>query len=129
MHTFFNFEFYKQRKKLFSNDDYRPITIFNVVYRIFANVLSNQLEYAMSVLIRTHRTCGLQGISMRTTINTVRTALEFRPYTYDQFTFLMLSTVRASSFCCQTWSKLASAKRCHPLLYKCSIRLIVNGYL
>lgn len=86
---------YSDREKLRHVDGYRPITLCNVDYKIFAKILSNRLQFAMSILIGAHQTCGLKGRSIQTNIHIARTVLEHSSHSYDQLAILQVDLAKA----------------------------------
>lgn len=83
------------KEKLLSVDGYRPITLANVDYKIFAKVLSNRLQYAMTVLIGPHQTCGLSGHSIQNNMHIARTIIEYYFGFYEQLALLQIDLAKA----------------------------------
>lgn len=55
---------------------YRPITLTNTDYKIFAKVLGRRLQSVITRLVGPHQTCGIKGRSIVTNIHVARTVLE-----------------------------------------------------
>lgn len=55
---------------------YRPITLTNIDYKIFAKVLTRRLQSVISSLIGEHQSCGIKGRSIQTNIHVARSILE-----------------------------------------------------
>lgn len=62
---------------------------------IFETVLSNRLKIAMSILIGSHKTCGLERRSMQTNIHIARAVLEHCSSSHDRLTMLEVGSAKA----------------------------------
>lgn len=56
--------------------DYRPITLCNVDYKVYAKVLASRLQCVMGKLVGQHQTCAIKGRSIQTNIHVLRTILD-----------------------------------------------------
>lgn len=55
---------------------YRPITLCNVDYKIFAKILARRLQGVAREIIGDHQTCGIQGRTIATNVHVARSVLE-----------------------------------------------------
>lgn len=55
---------------------YRPITLCNVDYKVFAKILARRFQSVACKLIGEHQTCGIQGRSITTNVHVARSVLE-----------------------------------------------------
>lgn len=55
---------------------FRPITLCNVDYKIFAKILSRRFQRVACQLIGGHQTCGIRGRSITTNVHVARSVLE-----------------------------------------------------
>lgn len=66
----------EEEAKLRYVSGYRPITLCNVDYKIFAKVLARRLQSVTTVLVGEHQTCGIKGRSIQTNVHIARSLLE-----------------------------------------------------
>lgn len=127
-----------EKEKLRFVECYRPITLTNVDYKIYAKVLSNRLQYAMALLIGPHQTCGLKGRSIQTNLHLVRTALQYCSSHCDHFALLQIDLAKAFDRVNHTFLfKLLEHANVGSVVYNgvrmcytnCSTNIIVNGNL
>lgn len=57
--------------------DYRPITLCNADYKIYAKVLAARTQLVIHKLVGEHQTCGIKHRAIQTNIHLVRTILEW----------------------------------------------------
>lgn len=75
--------------------DFRPITLCNVDYKIFAKVLATRLQRVISNLVGEHQTCAIKGRSIQTNIHVVRTVLDWCREMHDQVALIQLDLAKA----------------------------------
>lgn len=126
------------KEKLRHADGYRPITLCNVDYKIFAKILANRLQFVMSIVVGPHQTCGLKGRSTQTNIHIARTILDFCSNVFDQLALLQVDLAKAFDRVSHSFlfsllqqanvgsTLLKGVKLCYN---NCTTRLIVNGHL
>jgi len=62
-------------------EDYRPLTLLNVDYKILARVIANRLKLILPVIIHPYQHCGIQGRSVFGAVATVRDAIAYAEVT------------------------------------------------
>lgn len=62
--------------KLCLVESYRPITLCNVDYKIFAKILATRLQGVITELVGGHQTCGIRGRTIHTNIHVARSVLD-----------------------------------------------------
>lgn len=55
---------------------YRPITLCNVDYKIFAKILTTRLQFVISDIVGEHQTCGIRGRTIQTNTHIARSILD-----------------------------------------------------
>ena len=65
----------KNDPKLLQN--WRPISLLNVDYKILSKVLANRLKPLMDKIIKNHQTCGVTGRSLHDNIDTIIKLIEY----------------------------------------------------
>lgn len=83
--------------------DYRPITLCNVDYKIFAKVLAARLQSVMPILIGDHQTCAIKTRSIQTNIHVVRTVLDWCRLEGESVAMLQLDLAKAFDRVCHKY--------------------------
>ncbi|XP_064471477.1 uncharacterized protein LOC135385841 [Ornithodoros turicata] len=83
--------------------DYRPITLCNVDYKIYAKVMVARLQLVLPQLIGDHQACGIRGRTILTNIHVVRTILDLCLYEGDHVAMLQLDLSKAFDRVCHTY--------------------------
>lgn len=63
-------------EKLQKVTGYRPITLCNVDYKIFAKIISNRIQSVISEIVGEHQTCGIRGRTIQTNTHIARSVLD-----------------------------------------------------
>lgn len=117
---------------------YRPISLCNVDYKIFAKVLTNRLQIIITKLVGDHQTCGIRSRSIQTNIHIARSVLECIEGSVDQVALLQIDLAKAFDKVQHDFLfRLLRHLRLGDALYKgialcykrCTTRLIVNRTL
>ena len=56
--------------------DYRPISLCNVDYKIFAKILTERIHVVAHTLIGEHQTCGIRERTIQTNVHVARSVLD-----------------------------------------------------
>ena len=73
-------------------DDYRPITLLNVDYKILARIIANRLNPLLPDIIHPNQYCGIQGNSVFEAVASIRDAIAYaevtkKPLCIESFDF------------------------------------------
>lgn len=125
-------------EKLRHVEGYRPISLCNVDYKIFAKILSRRLQFVITSLVGSHQTCGTWGRSIHTNIHIARSVLECVSDSVDQVALIQIDLAKAFDRVSHDFLfALLAAVNLGDVLYKgiklcydrCSTQLIVNRIL
>lgn len=117
---------------------YRPITLCNCDYKIYAKILTSRMQTVIGNLVGDHQTCGIKGRSIQANVHIARSILESVSLDLSQVAMLQIDLDKAfdrvqHSF---LFAVLSHVKVGHIILegvrmaYKgCSTRLIINNAL
>lgn len=67
----------KDNELLKKVENYRPISLCNVDYKVFANIINERRQMVIEDLVGEHQTCGIRGRSIQTNIHVARSVLEY----------------------------------------------------
>lgn len=81
--------------KLRSVTGYRPITLCNIDYKIFAKILARRLQGVACEIISEHQTCGIQGRTILTNVHVARSVLEACSDSTEQVAVLQIDLDKA----------------------------------
>lgn len=88
------------KTKLLNVNSYRPITLCNVDYKIFAKILTNRLQRVICDLVGDHQTCGIRGRAIQTNVHIARSVLECVADSSDQIAMLQVDLAKAFDRVC-----------------------------
>lgn len=74
---------------------YRPITLCNVDYKIFAKVLANRMQSIICEVVGEHQTCGIRGRAIQSNIHVARSVLDCVSGRGDQVAMLQIDLEKA----------------------------------
>lgn len=75
--------------------DFRPITLSNVDYKIYAKVLAGRMQKLIPKLVGEHQTCAIKGRSILTNIHVARTILDRCKAEGDQVAMIQIDMSKA----------------------------------
>lgn len=76
-------------------DGYRPISLLNGDYKIFARVLAGRLQSVITFLVGDHQTCSIKGRNIQTNLHIVRSIIEICQRTQESVAILQLDLAKA----------------------------------
>lgn len=85
----------KDLDKLQRVEGYRPISLVNNDYKIFARVLAGRLQSVISLIVGDHQTCSIKGRNIQTNLHIVRSILEICQQTHEAAAILQLDLAKA----------------------------------
>lgn len=85
----------EDKHKLLQVTGYRPITLCNVDYKIFAKLLTNRLQSLICGLVGEHQTCGIRGRAIQTNVHIARSVLECVTNSSEQIAMVQVDLAKA----------------------------------
>lgn len=85
----------KDVSKLEQADGYRPISLLNCDYKIFARSLAGRLQAMIYMIVRDHQIHSIKGRNIQTNIHIIRAVLKICQRTHEPAALLQLDPAKA----------------------------------